>query len=153
MIGVIIASHGRLSEELLASAETIVGKLAQVRTVCISCKDAETPSEAIGRRVDELDQGQGVLVLVDLFGGSPSQAACALLHDKRVEVISGVNLPMLVKLATLRTDDGPGLEELSRILTAYGQKNVVLASELVRSYTAASGAAAAGSGATASKGS
>jgi PTS system mannose-specific IIA component len=150
MVGVVIASHGRLSEELLASAQAIVGPLPQVRALSVSCADPSNPGDRIRTAIGELDQGQGVLVLVDLFGGSPSQAACGLLHDRRVEVIGGVNLPMVVKLASLRSDSLP-VEELARQLCAYGQKNVVLASELVRSYSAA--AAANGPAAIQAKGS
>lgn len=133
MVGVVIASHGKLAEELLNAAVAMVGPLPQVRPVScnrISCK----PAEELAGAIDAMDQGEGVLVLVDLFGGSPSQAACGLLHDKRVEVVSGVNLPMVLKLATAR--EGKTLGELARLLTAYGQKNVVHASELVRQYEA-----------------
>ncbi|MBS2029860.1 MAG: PTS fructose transporter subunit IIA [Deltaproteobacteria bacterium] len=133
MVGVVIASHGRLAEELLNAAVAMVGPLPQVRTVSlnrVTCKPAEELSTAI----DAMDEGEGVLVLADLFGGSPSQAACGLLHDKRVEVVSGVNLPMVLKLATIR--DGKSLGDLARLLTLYGQKNVVHASELVRQVEA-----------------
>jgi len=133
MVGVVIASHGRLAEELLNAAQAMVGPLPQVRTVSlnrITCK----PTEELSTAIDAMDQGDGVLVLADLFGGSPSQAACGLLHDKRVEVVSGVNLPMVLKLATIR--DGKSLGDLARLLTLYGQKNVVHASELVRQVEA-----------------
>jgi mannose PTS system EIIA component len=140
MVGVVIASHGRLAEELLAAAQTVVGPLVRVKPVTISTREVCRPAEQLGRAIDELDEGDGVLVLCDLFGGSPSQAACQLLHDKRVEVVSGVNLPMVIKLASAR--EGATLQDLAQLLTAYGQKNVVHASELVRQFEARASAAA-----------
>jgi len=134
MVGVVIASHGRLAEELLSAAQAVVGPLVHVKPVTISTREVCRPAEQLAQAIDELDQGDGVLVLCDLFGGSPSQAACQLLHDKRVEVVSGVNLPMVIKLASAR--EGATLQELARLLTVYGQKNVVHASELVRQFEA-----------------
>lgn len=137
MVGVVIASHGKLADELLAAAQSMVGPLPQVRAVSVSAKEACEPKAALKEAIDALDQGEGVLVLADLFGGSLSQAACTLLHDQRVEVVSGVNLPMVVKLATAR--EGATVQELARLLTGYGQKNVVHASELVRGAEARAG--------------
>lgn len=134
MVGVLIASHGRLAEELLNAAQAVVGPLPGVRTCSISAQNREQPCDLLSRHIDALDAGDGVLVLVDLFGGSPSQAACSLLHDKRVEVVSGVNLPMVIKLATAR--QGASLPELAELLASYGQKNVVHASALVRAFEA-----------------
>jgi PTS system mannose-specific IIA component len=141
MVGVIIATHGRLAEELLGTAQAMVGPLPQVRTYGLGVPGVSEPcGKALSRLIDELDTGEGVLVLVDLFGGSPSQAACTLLHDKRVEVVSGVNLPMVLKLATARAD--ASLADLARLLTGYGQKNIVHASELVRGFASRTEAAA-----------
>lgn len=133
MVGVILASHGQLAQELLNAAQAVVGPLPRVRALSVSAQRA-CPTDGLREAIDQMDEGEGVLVLCDLFGGSPSQAACTLLHDKRVEVVSGVNLPMIIKLATAR--EGTSLQELARLLTLYGQKNVVHASDLVRSYEA-----------------
>ena len=141
MVGVVIASHGRLADELLSSAEAIIGPLEGVATLCISCKTCESPTAKLTAAVDSVETGEGVLVLVDMFGGSPSQAACNLLHDRHVEVVSGVNLPMVIKIAQLRRD-GCSLTELAHELQQYGQRSVMVASDLVRSYTAQASAGA-----------
>lgn len=139
MVGVIIASHGQLAQELLNAAQAVVGPLARAQAVTVSARGTCSTTDSLRQAIEALDDGDGVLVLCDLFGGSPSQAACTLLNDKRVEVVSGVNLPMVIKLATAR--EGATLQELATLLTQYGQKNVVHASELVRSYEAQHGAA------------
>jgi len=133
MVGVIIASHGKLAEALLGAAESMVGPLAHVAAVSVHASETCSMGKQLADAIDALDEGQGVLVLCDVFGGSPSQAACALLSDPRVEVVSGVNLPMVVKLSTAR--EGATAFELAKLLTGYGQKNVVHASEHVRQLT------------------
>ena len=78
-----------------------------------------------------MDTGEGALILTDMFGGTPSNISLSFLDEKRVEVISGVNLPMLIKLASFR--EGKSLEELASFIKAYGQKNISIASEILRS--------------------
>ncbi len=140
MIGMILVTHGRLAEELRSAMEHVVGSQRNVDTVCIGPEDDMDNRRAeIEACIGRCDTGDGVVLLTDMFGGTPSNLAISMMERKGVEVIAGVNLPMLVKLATLRTDE-LSVEELARQLCAYGQKNVVLASELVRRYTASAAA-------------
>jgi PTS system mannose-specific IIA component len=131
MVGVVVASHGKLAEELLRTAEGIVGRLPQA--VAVSVDAQVSMDEARGRLRDAIaavDTGDGVLVLTDLFGGTPANLALTFL-DPRVEVVTGVNLPMIVKLSTLRAEP-TALAALAEAIGTYGQKNISLASQLLR---------------------
>lgn len=131
MIGVVIATHGRLAEETLACAEGIVGKLAGARAVMVSSVlPLDAAREAIASAIREVDAGDGVLVLTDMLGGTPANLALGFLSET-VDVVTGVNLPMLLKLSTCR---GPGarLPDVARLICAYGQKNITLASDVLR---------------------
>jgi PTS system mannose-specific IIA component len=132
MIGVVVATHGGLAEELLRTAEGIVGKLERCEAVSIgaslSMEDCRNRLEEAVRRVDE---GAGVLVLTDMFGGTPANLALTLL-DERLEVVTGVNLPMLLKVASARTS-GLALPAAAELVASHAQKNITLASELLRS--------------------
>jgi PTS system mannose-specific IIA component len=134
MIGVVLATHGRLAEELLRAAEGICGPIENCRAMTLSATSAlEDAREVLAGQIEEVEQGQGVLVLTDMFGGTPSNLALTFLDD-HVEVVTGVNLPMLLKLTTARTDQTP-LDQLARTLATHGQKNITLASELLRART------------------
>jgi PTS system mannose-specific IIA component len=131
MVGLVVATHGQLAEELLRTAAGIVGSLERCEGISIgagsSMEEARRQlAEAIGR----VDEGQGVLVLTDMFGGTPANLALTFLDD-RIEVVTGVNLPMILKLATGRAD-GLAVRALAEQVTGYGQKNITLASELLR---------------------
>lgn len=131
MVGFVVATHGKLAQELIRTAEEIVGPLPGSQAVSIATgssmdKDRETLREAI-RAVDD---GDGVLVLTDMFGGTPANLALTFL-DEKIEVLTGVNLPMLLKLATCRAENA-GLATTAQLLTGYGQKNITLASEVLR---------------------
>jgi len=131
MIGVVIATHGRLAEELVACAEAIVGKMPRVRAVTLSASvPMDEARDALAVAIRDADEGDGVLVLTDMLGGTPANMALGFLEE-RVDVVTGVNLPMLLKLSTCRAA-GATLPELSRLIAAYGQKNITLASELLR---------------------
>ena len=131
MVGVVLATHGRLAEELLRAAELICGPLENCRAITLSAASAiDDAREALGGAIEEVEQGQGVLVLTDMFGGTPSNLALTFLDD-HVEVVTGVNLPMLLKLSTCRGAEAPA-EEIARTIAAHGQKNITLASELLR---------------------
>jgi PTS system mannose-specific IIA component len=139
MIGVVVATHGQLAEELLRTAAGIVGPLERCEAVSIggcslSMEEAHT---RLGDAVRRADGGQGVLVLTDMFGGTPANVALAFLGD-RLEVVTGVNLPMLLKLASARTEDMT-LRAAAELATGYGQKNITLASELLRTRARTSG--------------
>ena len=132
MVGLVVATHGRLAEELLRTAEGIVGPLERCEAVSIAADVSMEDARArLGEAVRRVDAGDGVLVLTDMFGGTPANLALTFL-DEKVEVVTGVNLPMIVKLATARTGTLT-LRAAAELLTAYGQKNITLASDLLRS--------------------
>jgi PTS system mannose-specific IIA component len=131
MVGLVLATHGKLAEELLRTAEGVCGTLEQCRAVSVGASLAmEEARGLLADAIRAVDSGDGVLVLTDMFGGSPANLALTFL-DEKIEVVTGVNLPMLVKLSTCRAEDAP-LLETARMLTGYGQKNITLASELLR---------------------
>ncbi len=104
MIGLVLVTHGRLAEELRAAMEHVVGSQRNVCTVCIGPDDdMERRRAEIHRCIDQVDTGDGVVLLTDMFGGTPSNLAISQMDRRNVEVISGVNLPMLVKLAKVRS--------------------------------------------------
>ncbi|HZY02625.1 MAG TPA: PTS fructose transporter subunit IIA [Anaeromyxobacteraceae bacterium] len=138
MVGLVVATHGRLAEELLRTAEGIVGAVAAARAVSISAdRPMEEAREDLAGAIRAVDQGEGTLVLTDMFGGTPANLALTFL-DGRVEVLTGVNLPMVVKFAATR-GDGLSLRATAELLEGYGQKNIALASELLRQRTASGG--------------
>jgi PTS system mannose-specific IIA component len=144
MIGVVIATHGRLAEETLACAEAIVGPLARARAVAVSSAiPLDAARESIAAAIREVDEGDGVLVLTDMLGGTPANLALGFLGEK-VDVVTGVNLPMLLKLSTCRTP-GARLGEVARLICAYGQKNITLASDVLRPRAAGGPAPGGGS--------
>lgn len=134
MVGLVVATHGLLGEELLRTAAEIVGAIPGARAVSVSARQAmDAARAALGEAIHAVDQGEGALVLTDMFGGTPANLALTFL-DEKVEVITGVNLPMLLKFAATR-GEGMTLEATARLLAGYGQKNVTLASELLRQRT------------------
>ena len=103
MIGMVLVTHGRLAEEFIAALFHVVGEQQQVRAVCIGPDDdMEQRRQDILNSVAEVDDGSGVVVLTDMFGGTPSNLAISIMDKAKVEVIAGVNLPMLIKLASVR---------------------------------------------------
>src|SRR5438552_10851534 len=130
MIGVVVASHGRLAEELLRTAEGVVGSLAQVRPVNVLASDPEVRHK-IAEAIRAVDGGEGVVLLTDLLGGSPTQLCLSFLAERRVEVVTGVNLPMVLKLVSLRAAGKP-VVELARELAEAGRNAIGHASEMLR---------------------
>lgn len=103
MIGLILVTHGRLAEEFLVALEHVVGPQTQIATVCIGPRDdMEERRKEIAAAIRQVDTGKGVVILSDLFGGTPSNLAISLLDAGRIEVIAGVNLPMLIRLDSAR---------------------------------------------------
>ena len=103
MIGMILVTHGRLAEEFVKAMEHVVGRQEGVVTVCIGPNDdVEARRKEIADAIEEVDTGEGVVVLTDLFGGTPSNLAISLMQEGKVEVIAGINLPMLIRLAGAR---------------------------------------------------
>jgi mannose PTS system EIIA component len=103
MIGVVVVSHGRLADELVAAAEHVLGRQTQMRAVAIGPNDdMEARRADILEAVRGVDDGSGVVILTDMFGGTPSNLAISVIHQGPIEVIAGVNLPMLIKLGEVR---------------------------------------------------
>ena len=103
MIGLVIITHGRLAEEFVSALEHVVGPQKLVETVCIGADDnMETRRQDIIAAVGAAETGAGVIVATDMFGGTPSNLAISILEEANIEVIAGVNLPLLVKLASVR---------------------------------------------------
>jgi PTS system mannose-specific IIA component len=130
MIGMVLVTHGRLAEEFIAALEHVVGEQERVRAVCIGPDDdMEQRRLDILNSVAEVDSGTGVVVLTDMFGGTPSNLAISIMDKAKIEVIAGVNLPMLIKLASVRRN-----ETLAQAVMAArdaGQKYINVASTLL----------------------
>jgi PTS system mannose-specific IIA component len=128
MIGVVLVTHGRLADELKAATEHVVGPQADFLTVCIGPQDnMETRREEILSAIKTVDSGSGVVLLTDMFGGTPSNLAISAMENGRVEVIAGVNLPMLIKLASVRS--GSKLMEAVDKAQDAGRKYIRVASK------------------------
>jgi PTS system mannose-specific IIA component len=133
-IGVVIVTHYRLGEEFLQALRLIVPGAPAFLAVGIEpAQSVESMRGAIAQALGRAEQGAGVLVLTDMFGGTPSNISLAFLAEHKVEVVTGVNLPMLIKLATL-SEDKP-LEELAKFIKSYGQRNISVASEILPDET------------------
>ena len=105
MIGIVVVTHGRLAEEFLAAAEHVVGPQGGAKAISIGADDDMEKRRAdILAAAQEVDQGDGVIILTDMFGGTPSNLAISVMEKANAEVIAGVNLPMLIKLASIRTE-------------------------------------------------
>ncbi len=103
MIGLVLVTHGRLAEEMIAATEHVVGPQTKMRAICIGPDDdMEQRRDEIMKAVADVDDGAGVILLTDMFGGTPSNLAISIMDRAKVEVIAGVNLPMLIKLASVR---------------------------------------------------
>ncbi len=130
MVGVVVATHGKLAEELIQTAERVCGKLEACRAVSVEASSGMDDARArLADAIHQVDGGDGVLVLTDMFGGTPANIGLTFLDERRVEVVTGCNLPMLIKLGSARQTGS--LPEIAQLITGYGQKNIVLASELL----------------------
>jgi PTS system mannose-specific IIA component len=131
MVGVVLVTHPNLGEEFIRSAELICGKLPYLATVPIDThRGVEELREAIAKAIKSVDTGKGVLILTDMFGGTPSNMSLAFLNENRVEVVTGLNLPMLIKISNCR--QGRSLQELAKMVKEAGQRNINLASEVLQ---------------------
>ena len=130
MIGVVVVTHGQLATELVNAAETIVGDLPNFAAVSIGWhEDVQDARSEIAAAVERVRGDEGVLIATDMFGGTPSNLGITFLEKNAVEVITGVNLPMLIKAASLR--EASGLTEIARTLREHGRNAIWVASELV----------------------
>ena len=131
MIGVVVVTHGQLATELVNAAETIVGELPRFAAVSIGWhEDTEDARNEIAQAIARVDDGTGVLILTDMFGGTPSNLAMTFLAEGRVEVITGVNLPMLIKLAGQANSSD--LLAVARDMREHGRNAIWVASDLLR---------------------
>ena len=131
LVGVVIVTHGQLATELLNAAETIVGDLPRFAAVSIGWhEDMRVARDAIERAIARVDAGGGLLLLTDMFGGTPANLGLSFLEGGRVEVVTGVNLPMLIALA--RATDTTDVLTLARQLCEQGRTAIRVASDLLR---------------------
>ncbi|HTG37704.1 PTS sugar transporter subunit IIA [Sphingomonas sp.] len=130
MIGLVLVTHGRLAKEFVVAMEHVVGKQDAIATICIGPEDDMEERRAdIARAIGEVDGGRGVIVLTDLFGGTPSNLAISLLETGRVEVIAGINLPMLIRLGGARKT--MKVTEAVAAAREAGRKYISVASEVL----------------------
>jgi len=130
MIGGVVITHGRLADELIDAARLIVGSIEAVEGISMAPdEDMEAAQARILEAIKKVDSGKGVLILTDLFGGTPSNLSLTFLAERKVEVLSGVNLPMLLSLATGRDDKS--LEEVAEMAMNAGKKNITIASRIL----------------------
>jgi PTS system mannose-specific IIA component len=122
-IGGVIVSHGQLANELLAAAETVVGDISHVTAVSIGWHDdVEMAQDQVQRAITSVSDGAGVLVMTDMFGGTPTNIAAMFLKDGEVEIVTGVNLPMVIKLAANNRE--LSLSELAREVESQGKQAI-----------------------------
>ena len=130
MIGMVLVTHGRLAAEFVAALEHVVGPQRNIAAVCIGPEDdMERRRQDILRAIAEVDAGRGVVLLTDMFGGTPSNLAISVMDKSKVEVIAGINLPMLIKLAGLRETET--LAAAVRGAQEAGRKYINVASQLL----------------------
>ena len=126
----VVVTHGQLANELLAAAEMIIGPIAHITAVSIGWHDdVDAARDEIERAITRVSEGRGVLVLTDMFGGTPTNIASMFLAEGEVEVVTGVNLPMVIKLASQAGDES--LAEIARRVRDQGQEGIYLAGELL----------------------
>jgi PTS system mannose-specific IIA component len=130
MIGGLIVTHGRLAIELLNAAEQIVGEIHHVAAVSLGWHDdVDTAAASIVKAIERVRHPDGVLILTDMFGGTPTNIASTFLDQGKVEIVTGVNLPMLIKFVQL--EDGQNLASAAKLLRDTGQNSIYIASELL----------------------
>lgn len=130
MIGVLVITHSNLGSELIKAAEMIKGELPGIIPISIdSKKSLKSINKEITTAIKKVDSKKGVLILTDLFGGTPSNISLSFLKEGKVEVVTGVNLPMLLKISTMREETDLG--EFATFIRDYGRKNIYLASEVL----------------------
>lgn len=130
MIGGLIVTHGRLAIELLNAAEQIIGEIHHVVAVSLGWHDdVDTAEASISKAIERVRTDDGVLILTDMFGGTPTNIASTFLDEGKVEIVTGVNLPMLIKFVQLEA--GQNLGAAAKLLRDTGQNSIYIASELL----------------------
>lgn len=131
MIGLLIITHCQLAKELLEAAEFIVGAIEAAEHISIDTSlDSKVLRDMIEKKIESLDQGKGVLILTDMFGGTPSNLALSFLQKGKIEVVTGINLPMVIAVANNR--DTNSLAEIANLAKSAGSRSISLASELLK---------------------
>ena len=129
MVGILIISHGKLAEALISSVQSLVGHLQKVKGVSIWPKDSnEEVKGRFRKNMEEVNDGNGVIILTDILGGTPTNLTLSLVQNESVEVITGVNLPMLLTLSSYR--NGRSLREIGKLAKESGRKSIILAKEV-----------------------
>ncbi|HEX7184773.1 MAG TPA: PTS sugar transporter subunit IIA [Thermoanaerobaculia bacterium] len=130
MIGKLILTHGGLARELLSAAQVISGRLAGFEALSLDWNDTFDEARAkVRAALDRLDDGDGVLILTDMYGGTPSNVAVTFLETRKVEVLTGVNLPMVLRLAC-QAEEPKGLDEMAHWLQSKGQRSLCVCSDM-----------------------
>jgi PTS system mannose-specific IIA component len=130
MIGALVVTHGHLGQELVAAAEMIVGEISHIKAVSIGWHDdVNDASKDIEKRISEVGSGNGVIILTDMFGGTPSNIALSFHDPGKVDVLTGVNLPMIIKIASQK--EGDTLDSLARIVRDQGRSSISMASDFL----------------------
>jgi PTS system mannose-specific IIA component len=130
MVGAVIVTHGQLATELVSAAEMIVGEIDHITAVSIGWHDdVDVAREEVAQAIKRVGTAGGVILLTDMFGGTPTNIAATFLGEASVEVVTGVNLPMVIKLAT--QDKEESLADLARRVRDEGQKQIYLASDIL----------------------
>lgn len=132
MIGIVVITHGGLAVEFRAALEHVVGPQVQMETISIGPEDdMEQRRRELIEAVRRVDTGEGVAILTDMFGGTPSNLAISVMEDTGAEVLAGANLPMLVRLATVRKDKGKTLKGIVDLAKEAGRKYISVASQVL----------------------
>ncbi|MBI5599315.1 MAG: PTS sugar transporter subunit IIA [Deltaproteobacteria bacterium] len=131
MIGAVIVTHGDLARTILEEASGIAGKVDRVRALGVKDRGtSEEIKEMIASAVRDVNGGEGVIIFTDMFGGTPTNIALTLMEEGVVEIVTGVNLPLIIKF--LNNREGMGLKKLASLLVEHGHKSIVLASEMLK---------------------
>lgn len=133
MVGIVIVTHGHLGEALIDTAKAICGDPPEALTsVCIDLsQDVNKLRSKVQNGIKAVNQNGGILILTDMFGGTPSNLSYSFLEEGRIEVLSGVNLPILIKALNIRNRD-INLHEMAQMIEAYGKKSISLASDILK---------------------
>jgi PTS system mannose-specific IIA component len=130
LVGVLVVTHGQLANEFVAAAELIVGEITHIIPVSIGWHvDVNESKKEIEQAIQTVSQGKGVIILTDMFGGTPSNIALSLLRKGELEIVTGVNLPMVIKLA--QQTGRETVSELATMVKEQGQKQISIASEFL----------------------
>jgi mannose PTS system EIIA component len=130
MIGIVVVAHFNLAREMVAATELIVGKQDQFKYVDIfPDEEVDKIKKRLTDALKNADAGEGTIILTDMFGGTPSNISLSFLEEGKIEVVTGTNLPMLIKLVTYR--QGRSLQELAGFIANYGKKNIYLATDVL----------------------